>query len=81
VRFQVLTATSMKMTVFWDVVPYSLIEIYRRFRGAYCLHHQGDDEATGVARASVCMKGIVMSRNKCTGELCVSISSRKIKSG
>jgi hypothetical protein len=41
-RFQVLTAKCMKMTVFWDVVPCSLLEIDRRFRGAYCLHHQDD---------------------------------------
>jgi hypothetical protein len=27
-RFQVLTAASMKMTVFWDVVPCSLVEVY-----------------------------------------------------
>jgi hypothetical protein len=25
VRFQILTAASIKMTVFWDVVPYSLV--------------------------------------------------------
>jgi hypothetical protein len=24
-----------------DLVPCS-VEVYRRFRGAYCLHHQGD---------------------------------------
>jgi hypothetical protein len=27
----------MKMTVFWDIAPYILIEIDRRFRGAFCL--------------------------------------------
>jgi hypothetical protein len=26
--------------VFWDVAPCSLLEIDRRFSGAYCLHHQ-----------------------------------------
>jgi hypothetical protein len=31
----------MKMAVFWDVMPCSLVEIDRRFRGAFCLHHQG----------------------------------------
>jgi hypothetical protein len=31
------------VTVFWDVAPCSLVETDRRFRGAYCLHHQGDD--------------------------------------
>jgi hypothetical protein len=30
VRFQVLTATSMKMAVFWVVAQCSLIEVYRR---------------------------------------------------
>jgi hypothetical protein len=45
VRFQVLTAASMKMTVFWDIAPCSLVEVYRRFRGACCLHHQGDRPA------------------------------------
>jgi hypothetical protein len=42
VRFQVLTAMSMKMAVFWDVAPCSLVDIVRRFRGTYCLHHQGE---------------------------------------
>jgi hypothetical protein len=32
----------MKMTIFWDVAPCSFIEFYRRFRGTYCLHRQGD---------------------------------------
>jgi hypothetical protein len=27
-----------KMTAFWDISRYSLVEVYRRFRGAYCLH-------------------------------------------
>jgi hypothetical protein len=35
-RYQVLTATSMKMAVFWDVSLCSLVYIDRRFRGAYC---------------------------------------------
>jgi hypothetical protein len=30
----------LKITVFWDVAPCSLVEVCRRFRGAYCLHHQ-----------------------------------------
>jgi hypothetical protein len=41
VRFQVLTAASMMFrVVFWDVLPCKMI-VDRRFRGAYCLHHQG----------------------------------------
>jgi hypothetical protein len=36
----------MKMRPFWDVAPCSLIEIDRRFRDAYCLHHQGNNDAS-----------------------------------
>jgi hypothetical protein len=30
------------MTILWDVARCSLVETDRRFRGAHCLHHQGD---------------------------------------
>jgi hypothetical protein len=43
VGFEVLTAVSMKMAVFWVVAPCSLVEAYQRFRGPCCLHHQGDE--------------------------------------
>jgi hypothetical protein len=29
-----------KMAGFWFVAPFSLVEVYRRFRCACCLHHQ-----------------------------------------
>jgi hypothetical protein len=32
-----------KIRAFWDVAPCSLVGADRRFRGAYCLYHQGDD--------------------------------------
>jgi hypothetical protein len=38
VRIEVLTAASMKMTAFWDIAPYSLAGVARRFRVTYCLH-------------------------------------------
>jgi hypothetical protein len=41
VRFQVLMAASMNVIIFWDVAPYSLVEIYRRFRCTYCLWNVG----------------------------------------
>jgi hypothetical protein len=34
----------MKMAVFWVVAPCSLVEVYQRFRGSCCLHHQGAEE-------------------------------------
>jgi hypothetical protein len=40
VRFDVLMVMSMKMAVFWDVAPCSLVDIDRCFRGAYSFHHQ-----------------------------------------
>jgi hypothetical protein len=33
---------SHEMTAFWDIASCSLTEVDRRFRGAYCQHHQGD---------------------------------------
>jgi hypothetical protein len=33
VGFEVLTAVSTKMAVFWVVAPCSLVEVYRRFGG------------------------------------------------
>jgi hypothetical protein len=40
-RFQVLTVASIKFRVFWNVAPCSQVDVDRRFRGVYCLHHQG----------------------------------------
>jgi hypothetical protein len=36
------TRTFLKMDVFWDVAPYSLVEVNRHFGGTSCLHHQGE---------------------------------------
>jgi hypothetical protein len=33
----------MKMIIFWDMAPCGLVKVDRRFRGAYGLHHQGDE--------------------------------------
>jgi hypothetical protein len=32
----------MKMAVFWVIAQSCLVEVYRRFRGVCCLHHQGE---------------------------------------
>jgi hypothetical protein len=41
---------SMKMAVFWVVAPCCLVEVYRRFRGACCLHHQGGSVLIALMR-------------------------------
>jgi hypothetical protein len=33
----------IKFRIFLDVAPFSRVEVDRRFRGAYYLHHQGDE--------------------------------------
>jgi hypothetical protein len=46
IRFQALTAARMKMTLFRYIAACSLVEVYRCFRGAYCLHHRLDYEGS-----------------------------------
>jgi hypothetical protein len=36
-----LSSIPLKMTSFWDIAPWSLVEVYQCFRGAYYFHHQG----------------------------------------
>jgi hypothetical protein len=40
-------AASMKYRVFWVVATCNYVEVDRRFRGAYCLHYQGDGTDDG----------------------------------
>jgi hypothetical protein len=39
--FQVLALARKKMAVFWVVALCSLVYVYRRFKGSFCLHYQG----------------------------------------
>jgi hypothetical protein len=39
----ILTTVSLKMAVFWVVAPCSLVEVYQRFKGPCCRHHQSDE--------------------------------------
>jgi hypothetical protein len=41
------------MTVFWDVVSCSLVEVDRRFRNVYCLHYQCDHLHDGGSKYCV----------------------------
>jgi hypothetical protein len=40
----------MKTAVFWVVAPQNLVQIARRVRGNYCLHHQGDETVDMAGR-------------------------------
>jgi hypothetical protein len=61
VLIQVLTAASMKMTVFWDLAPCSLVEDYRRFRSACCFHHQGDRPDGATSQKTVILMLFISS--------------------
>jgi hypothetical protein len=41
---------TLKMTVFWDIAPCSLVQPVRRFRCTNCLHHQGDEWPDGGSK-------------------------------
>jgi hypothetical protein len=56
VRFQVLTAASIKFKVFWDVAPCSHVEADRRFRSAYCHLQALMMEAVRTSETSVNFK-------------------------
>jgi hypothetical protein len=43
----------MKTNVFWDVAPCSLVESDRCFRGAYCLHRQGNEWAKAARKCGL----------------------------
>jgi hypothetical protein len=67
VIFQVLTAASMKMAVCWVVAPYNLVDVYRRFRGAYCLHRQGD-----LYKTTISQKPVILKKSDLVGEACLA---------
>jgi hypothetical protein len=50
---QALTAMRMKMAVFWNFAPCRLLEVYRRFRSACCLHYHSDVVAASTSETSV----------------------------
>jgi hypothetical protein len=47
--YRVLIAVNVKTTAFWDTASCNLEEVHRHFRGAYCLHHQGDQVSIIIA--------------------------------
>jgi hypothetical protein len=47
-RFQALTAESIKVIAPWNTARCSLAEVHLCLRGAYCLHHQGYESLTDL---------------------------------
>jgi hypothetical protein len=51
-RSQVLAWGGVRTAALWDVGHCTLVEVDRRFRGAYCLHYQAILALTVVVRIS-----------------------------
>jgi hypothetical protein len=80
VGFEVLTAVSTKMAVFWVVPPYSLVEVYQRFRGLLCLHHQGDGRAARTSETLVNFYQTTRRFNPEDSHLCLAVVLHSINS-
>jgi hypothetical protein len=48
----------------WDMAQCSLVELDKRFRGAYCLHHQGDQSRSMIVNSRQRLEDITFQR-KC----------------
>jgi hypothetical protein len=66
-------AASMKMRSFWDIAPCSF-GVDRRFRAAYCLHHQGDE--TSVCSNETARR-YIPEGSKLSVYLCSKITSNR----
>jgi hypothetical protein len=58
-----MQAEYLWMAVFWDVAPLDLVEIYRRFKGALCLHHQGRLHGATSQKTVILILSAVRTRN------------------
>jgi hypothetical protein len=54
----------MKMTVFWDNAPYSLVEVNTRLGGVYCPHYQRTlkTEVVRTSESSVMFQGTISQK-------------------
>jgi hypothetical protein len=41
-KVRLIVNVCLEKTAVWDIVPCSSVEVDRRFRGAYYIHHQDD---------------------------------------
>jgi hypothetical protein len=59
VRLELLTVSTVKISVFWDVDPCSLIDCDQHFRGTCCLHLEDRSSALKMEVAGL-FKMLVM---------------------
>jgi hypothetical protein len=68
------------MAVFRVVASCSTVELYRRFRGAYCLHHQDNDESSTKLHGATTQKTVIFKTRCCFIRILLSIGLCHIKS-
>jgi hypothetical protein len=59
----------MKMTAVLDMAPFNIDEVYRRFKGAYYLHHQSFKTSVYFNETSqrYIPEGVIFNSNRVTG--------------
>jgi hypothetical protein len=74
-EIQLVTAASMNMAAFWDTPPCGLVYVDRRFRGAYCIYHQGDQSTSTRLHGAIFQKAAILKsfQLKNFSMLCVSV--------
>jgi hypothetical protein len=72
----------MKMAVFWVVAQCNLVQIDRRFRGACCIHHQGDTPEYNTPEVIfICLVGLgdeIWKRPGITSPFCAHLEACSI---
>jgi hypothetical protein len=69
VRFEVLTTSSIKKRVFWDISPCNLAGVDRLFIRAYCVHHQGGEYSTRL-HGAISQKTLISKKNCWLRSIC-----------
>lgn len=49
----------MKITLFWEVAQYNMLDVYRHFTRTYCLHHHG---CVSCARSTTSRQTVFFSK-------------------
>jgi hypothetical protein len=67
--------------VFWDVVPFSHIEVDLRFGHTYCLHHQGGEWLLAFKFTSELFCGVERPERECNNSHALNFTSTSSRLG
>jgi hypothetical protein len=66
IRMYFRFAISKAVTIFWDAMPWNLIEVCRHFRGMCCLHFHGGSKQQSSKCSSTIYCSILMIKAVCS---------------